>query len=73
MICRVTVKTKDYRESGRPAGPPGPPEVITGVLMTNRRVNYQILYLCIGRITRLLRWRLIYSGFFVMMKREKYG
>ena len=39
-ICRVTVKRKDYRESGRPAGPPGPPEVITGVLMTDRRVDY---------------------------------
>lgn len=25
------------------------------------------------KITRLLRWQLIYSGFFVMMKREKYG
>ena len=39
-ICRVTVKRKDYRESGGPAGPPGPPEVITGVLMTDRRVDY---------------------------------
>ena len=41
MICRDAVKMEDYRESGGPAGPPGPPEVITGVLMTNRRVDYQ--------------------------------
>ena len=41
MICRDAVKMEDYRESGAPEGLPGPPEVITGVLMTNRRVDYQ--------------------------------
>ena len=34
MICRDAVKMEDYRESGEPEGLPGPPEVITGVLMT---------------------------------------
>ena len=30
-------------------------------------------YLNIGKIMRLLRWLLMYSGFFIMTRLEKYG
>lgn len=37
------------------------------------KLLFLILYLNIGKIMRLLRWLLMYSGFFIMTRLEKYG
>ena len=35
--------------------------------------HFIYVFMIIGKIMRLLRWLLMYSGFFIMTRLEKYG